>query len=135
MSVVAPYLFFRPERIHGLRARMTTSLTRLVQAGRWRTQEWSRAGKFVAYYRVSTDRQGRSGLGLDAQRAAVGTYLNGGSWRIVAEFTEIESGRKSERPELDKALTAARLHRCPLVVSKVDRLTRSVAFLSRLLEA
>ncbi|MGC1561106.1 MAG: recombinase family protein [Bradyrhizobium sp.] len=92
-------------------------------------------GKFVAYYRVSTDRQGRSGLGLEAQQAAVATYLNGGSWRIVAEFTEVESGRKSDRLELEKALSAARLHRCPLVVSKVDRLTRSVAFLSRLLEA
>ena len=55
-------------------------------------------GKFVAYYRVSTDRQGRSGLGLDAQRAAVANYLNGGNWRIVAEFTEVESGRKSDRP-------------------------------------
>jgi DNA invertase Pin-like site-specific DNA recombinase len=92
-------------------------------------------GKFVAYYRVSTERQGRSGLGLEAQRAAVVAYLNGGDWRIVAEFTEIESGRRADRPELDKALAAARLHRCPLVVSKVDRLTRSVAFLSRLLEA
>jgi DNA invertase Pin-like site-specific DNA recombinase len=92
-------------------------------------------GKFVAYYRVSTERQGRSGLGLEAQRAAVEHYLNGGDWRIVAEFTEVESGRRSDRPELDKALAAARLHRCPLVVSKVDRLTRSVAFLSRLLEA
>ena len=80
-------------------------------------------GKFVAYYRVSTDRQGRSGLGLEAQRAAVATYLNGGNWKIVAEFTEIESGRKSDRPELDKALAAARLHRSPLVVSKVARFT------------
>src|SRR6202171_2799414 len=76
-----------------------------------------------------------SSLGLEAQQAAVANYLNGGDWRIVAEFTEIESGRRSDRPELDKALAAARLHRCPLVVSKVDRLTRSVAFLSRLLEA
>jgi DNA invertase Pin-like site-specific DNA recombinase len=92
-------------------------------------------GKFVAYYRVSTARQGRSGLGLEAQRAAVAHYLNGGNWRIIAEFTEVESGRRSDRPELDKALAAARLHRCPLVVSKVDRLTRSVAFLSRLLES
>lgn len=92
-------------------------------------------GKFIAYYRVSTERQGRSGLGLEAQRAAVANYLNGGDWRIVAEFTEVESGRRSDRPELDKALAAARLHRCPLVVSKVDRLTRSVAFLSQLLEA
>jgi DNA invertase Pin-like site-specific DNA recombinase len=92
-------------------------------------------GKFVAYYRVSTERQGRSGLGLEAQRSAVANYLNGGNWSITAEFTEVESGRKSDRPALDKALAAARLHRCPLVVSKVDRLTRSVAFLSRLLEA
>jgi DNA invertase Pin-like site-specific DNA recombinase len=92
-------------------------------------------GKFVAYYRVSTARQGRSGLGLDAQRAAVTTYLNGGDWEIVAEHTEVESGKRSDRPALDQALAAARLHRAALVVSKVDRLTRSVAFLSRLLEA
>lgn len=92
-------------------------------------------GKFVCYYRVSTARQGKSGLGLDAQRAAVATYLNGGNWLIVEEFTEIESGKNSDRPALDKALAAARLHRAALVVSKMDRLTRNVAFLSRLLEA
>src|SRR4051812_768772 len=93
------------------------------------------AGAFVCYYRVSTKGQGRSGLGLDAQRAAVAQYLNGGDWKIVAEFVEIETGKRSDRPELDAALAAARVHRCPLIVSKVDRLTRSVAFLSRLLEA
>lgn len=92
-------------------------------------------GKFVAYYRVSTDRQGRSGLGLEAQRAAVTQYLNGGDWQIVDEYTEVESGKNADRPELEKALAACRLHRAALVVSKVDRLTRSVAFLSRLLEA
>ena len=92
-------------------------------------------GKFVSYYRVSTDRQGKSGLGIEAQRAAVETYLNGGDWKVVAEFTETESGKRSDRPELDKALAYARLHKCALVVSKVDRLTRSLAFLSRLLEA
>src|SRR5262245_33676973 len=92
-------------------------------------------GKFVCYYRVSTSRQGRSGLGLEAQRTAVASYLNGGSWKIINEFTELESGKRSDRPELDQALAAARLHRASLVVSKVDRLTRSVAFLSRLLEA
>jgi DNA invertase Pin-like site-specific DNA recombinase len=92
-------------------------------------------GKHIAYYRVSTTRQGKSGLGLEAQRQAVAQYLNGGDWQIVAEFTEVESGKRSDRPELDKALAAARMHRCPLVVSKVDRLTRSVSFLSRLLEA
>ena len=92
-------------------------------------------GSFVAYYRVSTSKQGKSGLGLEAQRAAVASYLNGGDWSIIAEFTEVETGKCSDRPALDKALAAARLHRVPLVVSKVDRLTRSVAFLSRLLEA
>jgi DNA invertase Pin-like site-specific DNA recombinase len=92
-------------------------------------------GKFVAYYRVSTGRQGKSGLGLDAQREAVKAYLNGGNWQIVDEHTEVESGKNADRPALEKALTAARLHRASLVVSKVDRLTRSVAFLSRLLEA
>jgi DNA invertase Pin-like site-specific DNA recombinase len=91
--------------------------------------------KFVAYYRVSTRKQGASGLGLEAQRAAVEGYLNGGSWKIVAEFTEIESGRRSDRPALEEALAAARVHQAPLVVAKVDRLTRSVAFLSKLLEA
>jgi DNA invertase Pin-like site-specific DNA recombinase len=88
-----------------------------------------------AYYRVSTAKQGTSGLGLEAQRATIEAYLNGGKWHVVAEFTEVESGRHSERPALAKALAAARLHRVPLVVAKVDRLTRSVAFLSRLLEA
>ena len=89
-------------------------------------------GKFVVYFRVST---GRQGLGLKAQREAVKAYLNGGDWSIVDEFTEVESGKNSDRPALDKALAVARLHRASLVVSKVDRLTRSVAFLSRLLEA
>jgi DNA invertase Pin-like site-specific DNA recombinase len=92
-------------------------------------------GGFIAYYRVSTAKQGASGLGLEAQKEAVRQYLNGGRWRIAAEFVEVESGRKARRPELEKALAAARLHRVPLIVAKLDRLTRSVAFLSRLLEA
>ena len=92
-------------------------------------------GKFVAYFRVSTGKQGKSGLGLEAQRAAVATYLNGGDWSIVAEYVEVESGKRSDRPALEQALAAARLHRAALVVSKVDRLTRSVSFLSRLLDA
>jgi DNA invertase Pin-like site-specific DNA recombinase len=92
-------------------------------------------GKFICYYRVSTGKQGKSGLGIEAQQQAVKTYLNGGDWEIVGEFTEVESGKRSDRPALDQALAAARLHRAALVVSKVDRLTRSVAFLSRLLEA
>jgi DNA invertase Pin-like site-specific DNA recombinase len=92
-------------------------------------------GGFISYLRVSTTKQGRSGLGIEAQRAAVAQYLNGGNWTIIAEFTEAESGKRSDRPALDKALAAARVHRCPVVVANVSRLTRSVAFLSRLLEA
>lgn len=86
----------------------------------------------IAYYRVSTSGQAASGLGLEAQRAAVMAYLSG--TRVIAEFTEIESGKRNDRPALTKALAAARLRRVPLVVAKVDRLTRSVSFLSRLLE-
>lgn len=93
------------------------------------------AGPFIAYYRVSTAKQGASGLGVEAQQEAVRRYLNGGEWRIIAEFTEVESGKRSDRPALEQALAAARVHRAPLVVAKVDRLTRSLAFLSRLLEA
>lgn len=92
-------------------------------------------GGFVTYVRVSTDKQGRSGLGLEAQREAVRTYLNGGNWHIITEHQEVESGRNDARPALDAALADARLHRCPLVVAKVDRLTRSVAFLSKLLDS
>jgi DNA invertase Pin-like site-specific DNA recombinase len=92
-------------------------------------------GGFVAYYRVSTGKQGKSGLGIEAQRAAVERYLNGGNWRIIAEFTEVESGKRADRPQLGKALAAARARRVPLVVAKVDRLTRSVSFLSQLLDA
>jgi DNA invertase Pin-like site-specific DNA recombinase len=62
-------------------------------------------------------------------------YLNGGNWKIIEEYTEIESGKRADRPQLDAALKAARIRRAPLVVAKVDRLTRSVGFLSRLLEA
>ncbi|MGY2902158.1 recombinase family protein [Bradyrhizobium sp. URHC0002] len=92
-------------------------------------------GRFVAYYRVSTRKQGASGLGLEAQRTAVAHYLGDRRARVVAEFTEVESGKRSDRPALGQALTAARVHQAALVVAKVDRLTRSVGFLSRLLEA
>jgi DNA invertase Pin-like site-specific DNA recombinase len=91
------------------------------------------SGGFLAYYRVSTNR--RSGLGRDAQVAAVRAYLNGGNWHLVGEFEEIESGRRNARPELGRALKLAQRHRVPLVVAKVDRLTRSAAFLQRLLES
>lgn len=92
-------------------------------------------GRFVSYLRVSTDKQGQSGLGLEAQRKAVADYLNGGSWKLVGEFVEVESGRRADRPAFEKALALCRAHRAALVVAKVDRLARSQSFLSRVLEA
>ncbi len=92
-------------------------------------------GRFVAYFRVSTDGQGKSGLGLEAQQSSVAAYLNGGSWRLIREFTEVESGRSNDRPKLAEALALCRAHRAALVVANVSRLTRSVAFLSKLLAA
>jgi len=92
-------------------------------------------GKFIAYYRVSTDRQGRSGLGLDAQKRAVAEYLNGGSWELVSEFTEVESGKQNHRPELMAALKACKKQKATLVIAKLDRLSRNLAFLANLMEA
>jgi len=89
--------------------------------------------KFVAYYRVSTAEQGRSGLGLDAQKAAVRAYLDCKGWPPVAEFVEVESGKHEARPELAKALAACRAFKAVLVIAKLDRLARNVAFISRLM--
>lgn len=86
-------------------------------------------GKWIAYYRVSTDKQGRSGLGLEAQRVAVETYLNGGDWKLVKEFTEVESGKRSDRPQLQAALDACRMFGAKLVIAKLDRLSRDAHFL------
>lgn len=86
-------------------------------------------GKFVAYYRVSTQKQGRSGLGIEAQRKAVEDFLNGGSWQLIKEFVEVESGKKADRPQLAKALQACRVHGARLVIAKLDRLSRDAHFL------
>jgi len=92
-------------------------------------------GKFIAYFRVSTDRQGKSGLGLEAQREAVMNYLNGGRWSLVDEFTEVESGKHSDRPELAKALAACKKRKAKLVIAKLDRLSRNLAFIAALMES
>lgn len=90
-------------------------------------------GKFVAYYRVSTDRQGKSGLGLDAQRERVTGYLNGGRWSLIGEYTEVESGRMNERPALANAIKLCKKMKATLVVASLDRLTRDLAFGAQLL--
>jgi len=90
-------------------------------------------GKFVAYYRVSTDKQGQSGLGLDAQREAVARHI--GQAELVAEFTEVESGRKNDREQLAHALSLAKRTKATLVIAKLDRLARNVHFISGLLES
>jgi DNA invertase Pin-like site-specific DNA recombinase len=92
-------------------------------------------GNFVAYYRVSTNRQGRSGLGLDAQQKAVQDYLNGGDWSLVAELTEVETGKRSDRPELAKALALCRKHKAKLVIAKLDRLSRNLAFIATMMDS
>ena len=88
--------------------------------------------KVIAYYRVSTEEQGRSGLGLEAQRQAVVSLCAGRGWEIIAEHTEIESGKRADRPALLKAMSHAKVTGAVLVVAKLDRLSRSVAFLSAL---
>lgn len=91
--------------------------------------------RFVAYYRVSTGKQGQSGLGLDAQRAAVGRHVAAAKGGLAAEFVEVESGRKRDRPQPAAALTACRAHKAVLMIAKLDRLARNVAFVSGLMEA
>jgi len=81
-------------------------------------------GKFVSYLRVSSAKQGRSGLGLEAQRKAVADYLNGGAWELSGEFVEVESGKLDGRPQLEAALAMCELTGATLVVAKLDRLSR-----------
>ena len=92
-------------------------------------------GTFVAYYRVSTDRQGRSGLGLEAQQKAVSDYLNGGAWKLAGEFIETESGKDDDRPELANALALCRKRKARLVIAKLDRLSRNLSFIATLMDA
>lgn len=92
-------------------------------------------GRFVAYYRVSTQQQGRSGLGLEAQQEAVRRYLNGGAWELVGAYTEVESGRRVDRPQLAAALVECKRQGATLIVAKLDRLARNVHFVSGLIES
>src|SRR5271163_2291731 len=89
----------------------------------------------VAYYRVSTQKQGRSGLGLEAQQSTVRNHIEKTNRKLVAELVEIESGTNPDRPKLSEALRLCRLTRSKLIVARLDRLARNVAFVSRLMEA
>lgn len=93
-----------------------------------------RSQRFVAYLRVSTEGQGRSGLGLEAQRQAVTAHLARGGGKLMAEFQEVESGRKAARPQLAAALACCRTRRAVLLVAKLDRLARDARFLLGLVE-
>lgn len=96
-------------------------------------------GNYVAYYRVSTKRQGKSGLGLEAQKQTVMNYLNGGSWELLEEFVEVETGKGKnaldQRPELKKAISYAKRKKAKLIIAKLDRLARNVHFITSLMES
>jgi DNA invertase Pin-like site-specific DNA recombinase len=105
---------------------------KLVDSGKRHT------GKFVAYYRVSTAKQGASGLGLEAQQEAVRTYLNGGEWELIGEFTEVESGTRkghARRPQLAAAIALCKESKATLLVAKMDRLYRNVAAMATFMES
>ena len=91
--------------------------------------------KLIAYYRVSTKQQGQSGLGLDAQRVAVEAYAKAAGVKIQGEYTEVESGKRADRPKLAAAIANARRSKAKLVIAKLDRLARNVAFLSALMDS
>lgn len=90
---------------------------------------------YIAYYRVSTSRQGESGLGLDAQVAAVTNFCDSNSGSVLHQFREVESGRRRDRPELSKAISLCKKHDAVLLIAKLDRLARNVHFISGLLES
>jgi DNA invertase Pin-like site-specific DNA recombinase len=90
---------------------------------------------FIAYFQVSTDRQGKSGLGLDAQREAVLRHVDGNRGELIGEFCEVESGKRNDRPQLTAAIAAAKKAKATLIIAKLDRLARNVHFVSGLMES
>ena len=89
----------------------------------------------IAYYRVSTDQQGKSGLGLEAQQEAVRLFAERGGYQVVTHYTEIESGKKNKRLQLLAALDQCRKKKATLIIAKLDRLGRNVAFIANLMES
>ena len=92
-------------------------------------------GKFVGYIRVSTDKQGKSGLGIEAQRKAITDYLNGGKWELLAEFIEVESGKHDNRQELQKAMKHCQMTGATLIIAKLDRLSRDSHFIGSVMKS
>ena len=90
---------------------------------------------YVAYLRVSTDKQGRSGLGLEAQQAAIDAFLRPGDHLIQPPFVEVESGKKDDRPQLEAAIALCRKTGATLLIAKLDRLARKLAFIANLLDS
>lgn len=91
--------------------------------------------KYITYYRVSTQKQGLSGLGLEAQKSAVHKFLNNSTECIITQFTDIESGKNNNRPELQKAIDEAKKHKAHLLIAKLDRLSRNASFIFMLRDA
>jgi DNA invertase Pin-like site-specific DNA recombinase len=91
--------------------------------------------RFVVYLRVSTARQGTSGLGIETQREAVARHIAGANGQVVAEFVEVVTGKRADRPELTRALAACRAHRATLLIAKLDRLARKATFIADLMES
>lgn len=94
-----------------------------------------RKSRFVAYLRVSTDHQGLRGLGMDAQRASISGYIERAAGELVAEYVEVESGKRADRPKLREALAACQRLGARLIISKLDRLSRSVSFIANLMNS
>ncbi len=86
--------------------------------------------KFVAYYRVSTVKQGQSGLGLEAQKSAVEGFLGVADERLIGEFVEVESGKRKNRPQLNAALALCKKTKATLIIAKLDRLARNLHFIA-----
>lgn len=92
-------------------------------------------GKFIAYLRVSTDKQGATGHGIEAQRGAITSYLNGGQWELLQELVEVESGKNNNRPKLKEALELCRLTGATLIIAKLDRLSRDPDFIGTMMKS
>lgn len=91
--------------------------------------------RFVAYLRVSTDKQGERGHGIGAQRQAIESYVRTHEGNLLEEFVEVESGNRNDRPELQKAIAQCKVSRATLIIAKLDRLSRNLAFVANLMEA